>query len=293
MSNNMDLSRNDLKVLLKAQKNEITELYIYRYLAQKEQNLNNKNILNNIASEEEKHYQFLRKITGREFKSNFFKVKFYTLLAKFLGLSFVLKLMEKGERLSLKTYQALAKVNEEFARVFQEEQRHEEQLIKMLSDTRLAYTGSFVLGLNDALVELTGVLAGLTLSLANTKLIAFVGFITGIAASLSMASSEYLSTKEEGLRHPGLAALITGIAYFFTVLLLVFPFVIFDVPVLALLTTLILGSIVIFFFNFYVSVVKDVSLKERFLEMIAISFGVAIFNFFLGFLIKKTFGIDI
>ena len=54
-----------------------------------------------------------------------------------------------------------------------------------------------VLGLNDALVELTGALAGFTLAFRNTCLIAMAGFITGIAASLSMAASEYLSTKSE------------------------------------------------------------------------------------------------
>ena len=59
------------------------------------------------------------------------------------------------------------------------------------------YTGSIVLGLNDALVELTGALAGLTLALQDTKLIALTGSITGIAAALSMGASEYLSTKSE------------------------------------------------------------------------------------------------
>ena len=46
-----------------------------------------------------------------------------------------------------------------------------------------------VLGLNDALVELTGTIAGLTFVLTNTTLIAMAGIITGIAATLSMAAS--------------------------------------------------------------------------------------------------------
>ena len=36
---------------------------------------------------------------------------------------------------------------------------------------------------------------GFTLALSDSKLIALTGSITGIAAALSMASSEYLSTK--------------------------------------------------------------------------------------------------
>jgi VIT1/CCC1 family predicted Fe2+/Mn2+ transporter len=46
-------------------------------------------------------------------------------------------------------------------------------------------------------VELTGALSGLTLAFRNTRLIAMAGLITGIAASLSMAGSEYLATKSE------------------------------------------------------------------------------------------------
>lgn len=85
-----------------------------------------------------------------------------------------------------------------------------------------------VLGLNDALVELTGVLAGLTLALQNTRLVAMTGFITGIAASLSMSASEYLSAKsEEGPQDPLKASIYTGSAYVLTVLFLIFPYLLF------------------------------------------------------------------
>lgn len=63
----------------------------------------------------------------------------------------------------------------------------------MIKEEKIGYVGSMVLGLNDALVELTGVLAGLTFTLQNTRLIGTAGLITGVAAALSMASSEYLS----------------------------------------------------------------------------------------------------
>ena len=55
-----------------------------------------------------------------------------------------------------------------------------------------------VLGLNDALVELTGTLAGLTFALANARLVALAGIITGIAATLSMAASNYLAERANG-----------------------------------------------------------------------------------------------
>ena len=51
---------------------------------------------------------------------------------------------------------------------------------------RLEYMGSVVLGLNDALVEFTGALAGFTLALSDSRLTALTGSITGIAAALSI-----------------------------------------------------------------------------------------------------------
>jgi VIT1/CCC1 family predicted Fe2+/Mn2+ transporter len=95
----------------------------------------------------------------------------------------------------------------------------------LLDEELLRYAGSIVLGLNDALVELTGALAGFTLALQNTRLIALTGLITGVAAALSMAASEYLSTRSEGGgRSPLRASLYTGTAYIITVFLLILPY---------------------------------------------------------------------
>ena len=52
----------------------------------------------------------------------------------------------------------------------------------------------------------------LTLAMQNTRLIALSGLITGIAATLSMASSEYLSSKSEGRPDAFKSATYTGIS---------------------------------------------------------------------------------
>ncbi len=166
------------------------------------------------------------------------------------------------------------------------------------------YLGSIVLGLNDALVELTGVLAGLTLALANSQIILISGFITGFAASLSMAGSEYLSTKAEcrhgkkdkkrGLcRSPTVAATYTGIAYFLTVLFLLFPYLILSNVIHALAWTLVNAVIVIAGFTYYASIEENESYLHRFLEMIAISLGVAAISFGVGYLVRIFFGVEI
>ncbi|MBT5739912.1 hypothetical protein HOI26_02315 [Candidatus Woesearchaeota archaeon] len=160
---------------------------------------------------------------------------------------------------------------------------------------RLVYAGAFVLGLNDALVELTGMLAGLTLALQNTKLIALTGLVAGIAASLSMAASSYLSSKEDGHhgKEPGKAALYTGIAYIITVLLLVFPFFLFSVAAAAFGVSLSIAVLIIGAYCKYMSNIKKTSFWRRFGLMITISFGVALISFFVGWILRQVIGVGV
>lgn len=280
--------------LLVAQRNEITEHFIYKKLARLSKNENNREVLNRIAEEEKIHYEFLKKLTQQEVKPDRKKIFFYTLMAKILGLTFSLKLMERGEDLAQDTYEKISKQIPEFARIFEDENRHEREIIDLLDEERLKYVGSMVLGLNDALVELTGALAGLTLALQNTRLIAIVGLITGIAASMSMAASEYLSTKqEETTKSPAKASIYTGIAYIFTVIFLILPYLFFKNIFLSLGFVLINALIVILLFTFYISVAKELSFRKRFLEMAGLSLSIAVVNFFIGLAIRKVFGVDI
>jgi VIT1/CCC1 family predicted Fe2+/Mn2+ transporter len=211
-----------------------------------------------------------------------------------LGLTFALKLMERGEEKAQQGYQALRGQIPEIEAWIREEEEHEHQLLSMLEEERLHYAGSILLGLNDALVELTGALAGLTLALQNTQLVALSGLITGVAAALSMAASEYLSTRAEGTeKHPVRAAVYTGIAYILTVAILVSPYLLFANVFLDLALTLVAALAIIAFFNFYIAVAKDEPFAKRFWEMAILSFSVAGFSFALGFLARKLLGIEV
>jgi VIT1/CCC1 family predicted Fe2+/Mn2+ transporter len=151
-----------------------------------------------------------------------------------------------------------------------------------------------VLGLNDALVELTGALAGLTLALQDTQLIALTGSITGIAAALSMGASEYLSTKsEETEKNPVRASTYTGAAYLSTVLILILPYLVFQNYYLCLALTLAGAVLIIALFNYYISVAKDVPFRARFMEMAGLSLGVAAFSFLMGFLMRSVLGVEV
>ena len=283
-----------MKSLQRAQENEITEHDIYLRLASYVRDEHNSKVLEQIARDELRHHDTLRAFTGTEKKPNTWKICFYTFISMVFGIIFGIKLMERGEKSSEQLYRELAERIEEFRRIAEEEDKHERELVGIIEEERLQFVGSTVLGLNDALVELTGTLAGLTFALKNTRLIALAGLITGIAASLSMAASEYLSTRTEGENTRALkSALYTGGAYVFTVACLVLPYLVFSNYVASLVFTLVAAILIIVVFNFYISVAKDLPFRERFLEMAGISLGVAGISFVIGYLIRLFLGVDV
>ena len=269
-----------MEKLLLFQKNEITEYHIYRRLAQRMKSSENRRILETIASDELRHSQEWKKHTQQDVKPDRLRIWKYCMIDRIFGFTFAIKLMEAGEGDAQASYDQLREIIPGVDSIIHDEDDHETALLKLLDEERLRYTGSMVLGLNDALVELTGALAGFTLALQNTKLVALTGSITGFAAALSMGASEYLSTKAEGsVKNPLRASFYTGSAYIVTVLVLILPYLILENYYLCLGCTLTSALLVIAVFNYYISVVKDVAFRRRFFEMAALSFGVALFSF--------------
>ena len=280
------------KLIRKMQKGEITEYYVYLNIAKRVKDKENKKILEEIANQEKAHNSIWEKYTKEKIKPNKFKIFFYSIMSIFFGYTFTLKLMEKGENHANSTYLEISKYAPDALKIATEEDEHEQKLISLLNEESLNYVGSIVLGLNDALVELSGALAGLTLALADPKIISVSGLITGIAASLSMASSEYLSSKAEGKPNALKSAIYTGIAYIITVAILIIPYLLLgDNKFLALGIMLISVVLIILFFNYYISVAKDLPFKKRFLQMTIISLSVAAISFGIGFFINIIFGI--
>jgi VIT1/CCC1 family predicted Fe2+/Mn2+ transporter len=151
-----------------------------------------------------------------------------------------------------------------------------------------------VLGLNDAIVELTGALAGFTFALQNSKVIGIAGLITGVAAALSMASAEYMSQKsDKDGRDPVKAAIYTGIVYLTVVIILVAPYFIVANYYAALGLTLVGVFFVILVFSFFVSVVQEVSFQNIFWEMVIVCLGVSFIAFLIGLGARKLLNIQI
>jgi VIT1/CCC1 family predicted Fe2+/Mn2+ transporter len=280
--------------LLGFQKNEITEHHIYSRLAGMVKSPENRQVLEHIAGDELRHYQAWRAYTQQDVAPDRWHIAKYFWISRLFGFTFGVKLMEMAEGKIQGDYGQLQDAVPEARTIMQEEEQHEKALLGMLDEERLRYTGSMVLGLNDALVELTGALAGLTLALRDAKLIALTGSVTGIAAALSMAASSYLSTKSDDTgKNPFKASIYTGVAYIITVSILILPYLLLSNYFVSLGCTLAAALAIIALFNYYISVAKSEPFKGRFFEMAGLSLSVAAFSFLVGLVMRVLFGVEV
>ncbi len=290
----MEYSRELMQAIDKAQIDEKLGSIIYEFMAKREKNSDNKKILLRMARDEQEHALVWQRITNKNLAPSKIRILFLKTLVVILGLTFVVKIMQKAEQMSQAVYNDLEKSIPEAARMFADERRHESELYDLLDEEKLHYVGAIVLGLNDALVELTGALSGVTFALANNKLIAMTGIVTGISATFSMAASNYLAERASGNKNALKSSLYTGIAYLITVILLVLPYLLLPSTqyILAFAIMFVVVVLIILFFNYYISVAKGEKFLKNFMEMFVISTSVAILSFVIGLLAKHFLGID-
>jgi vacuolar iron transporter family protein len=275
------------QILIDAQRIRITQQHVYQRLAGMIDDEENKQVLERIADHELEHYHSWQEYVDQKVEPNRLKIKGYVWLAKILGLTFSVQLMRREEDRAQNMYKLVA-ARLPSARYLTEadEEKREDELIEMLEEESQHYVSSMVLGLDDALVEFAAELAALTLLLQNTRLIGAAGLVIGIVALLSMAASEYLAAEaEETGRNPLKAALYTGITAVFTLVLLVLPFFLVEGHLTALILTLIIATIIIFLFSFYVSVVKSLNFKRRFIQMVAVMLGMLSVTFVVVYIV--------
>lgn len=287
------ISEQALAIIRKMQQNERTESEVYKKIAKFAKGEENKKALERLSAEEFAHHEIWKKYTGIEMKPQKAKVFKFTWIARLLGFTFAVKLMERGEGIAQENYALIAQEVPESIHIKEQEEEHEATLLTMLDEEKLHYVGSMVLGLSDALVELAGSLAGFTFALQNTKLVALSGLIVGISATFSMASSEFLSAKSEGRKDAFKSCTYTGIAYLLTVVALILPYLLISHPLISLGVMIGIIVLIIAGFTYYTSVAQDLKFGARFWEMTLISVGVAAISFLVGILAKQLLGVDI
>jgi VIT1/CCC1 family predicted Fe2+/Mn2+ transporter len=284
--------------LLRLQQMEATEAAIYRRLAARTKDAHNREVLERLAADEERHEALLAEETGESVKPQMWSVRFYSGMARLLGLTFAVKMLEGMEHDAAAEYRDLGMLE-----LAEEEDAHEQELIGLLEEERLKYAGSVVLGMSDALVELTGALAGLTFALQSLSLVALAGMVTGIAAAFSMGASQYLSSQTDKKESPLKEGFFTWLSYILTVFLLVLPYLLLqaDDParyglephLQALACTFVIGLCIVAGSNFYLSVVKDDSFRRRFIVMAGILIVVSLISFGIGMLLRGWLGIEV
>ena len=296
MNMKKEYSPEQLSFLRSQIRNELTEEIVYTHLAALEEAGHNRDLLLQIAESERSHAGRLGTLIGETGQPHRFQAWRNVFFAHLCGLTFGLKMMENGEGNAGQKYRLFGKDAPELLTIAKDEDGHEAALLDLLNDERLNYMGAIVLGLNDALIELTGTLAGFTFALSSSKLIAATGLITGLAAAMSMSASAFLSTEADvsagsSDKHAGKTAIYTGIAYIITVAVLIAPYLIFANSRLAMAVMLASAVAIIAAFNFYLSVAKNTSFRKGFLRMACISMLVAAISFGIGFVANKTIGV--
>lgn len=249
------------KILLRIQQSEMTEAAAYHAMADAIKDEHNREALTRVADEIASQAKALETYTNKQLAADERKVKRYARMARIFGFTFAAKLMDRRKIKFVNHSKRLLSEMPEVEEMQADEQKRDDELFALLNEKRLSYVGAMILGMNDAIVEITGTLAGLTLAMQNTRLIALSGLITGVAATLSMAASEYLAERSDGKGDAAKSGLMTGGAYFITVVILLLPYLILDdkMYLLAMGIMLVLVVLILAGFNFYTSVARDVS----------------------------------
>jgi len=283
------------KQLLKAQKNEITEHFIYEKLSATAKESKNKSTLKKIAEEELKHHDICVNFTCQSVHPNRLKVWMYYLVSVIFGITFSLKLMERAEKRDhITAYAGLSGEMPQFLGITKDEIRHEKQLMELIDDERLNYSSDIVRGMNVAIVEITGTLAGLTFAFEDSAIVVETAIIVGTIMSLSVMSTEYLAARAAPhIESPIKSLLYAGAANLLTIFVLLLPYLLLSNIYAALAVTIAAALVIIFIFAFYISVVKDLSIKKRFFEMSLVSLGIAALAFGIGLLARSVLHIEV
>lgn len=150
-----------------------------------------------------------------------------------------------------------------------------------------------VLGMHDALVEITGIIAGLAFAIESRRAIVMTASIAAVAASLSMAAANYMAERTKNNSGALICALYTGAMYIATSAAVILPFCIIKNHAIAITVMAVIAIAIIFTFNLFIGRDSNRSFGERFCEMLLVCTGVSIASFTIGQLAKYFLGVNI
>ena len=281
--------------------NELTEHIVYHKLALMEKNPENRTALERLSAQEKTHYEFWQSLLPEE-EAKKIRARWYTVwgmsfLRVALGVTFITKFLETHETGAVQKYQALVAAIPEshharFLQIIEDEKSHEKALIAQLKEKRVSYIGFIVLGLADAIVEITGVHAGFLGVTGSTLIAGVAGIIVGFSAAISMGSAGYLQAKQEPNKSAVLSGFLTWASYFCSVVLLALPYFLIRVMIPAFIVSTSVGIALVAGFTFYGAVVFDRKFWREFFETVGLMLGTALATFILGIIVGNIFHIN-
>ena len=125
-----------IRTILGMQRGEITEHHIYKKIASAERNSHNRDVLTRIAEEELGHYSIWKHYTGQDVAPDTSRIWYYYLLARILGITFAIKLMEGVEKRAQSFDKILIDTFPEIQIILAHEEAHERELIAVIDEDR-------------------------------------------------------------------------------------------------------------------------------------------------------------
>ena len=287
------------KIAAESAQDEYADRSVYLALSKRERNPAFKKSLEDIANGEQSHFEFWQTYAP-DVKVSEKKLRTYliVLLRIILGLTFTLKLMERHEgKLHLRYKRITESIPSADRTRFQEmmdsEEGQEDLLIGQIQENRVKYMSFIVLGLADAVVEISGIHAGSLGIYGKTQLAGLAGIIAGMAASIAMASAAYAQAKQGFQGSAKWSAIYTGVSYMITAVFLALPYFLTPNMVGALATSLIIGVVLVAAMTFYDTVISGRPFKRQFGEIAGIILAASLALFVVGTLVGQYLGIRI
>lgn len=252
-------------------------------------------VLETLSATEQRHFEFWRKYVPEE-KPKLGRLKLYWILflRKFFGLTFATRYLDRHEANVVQIYQGLAQLIPEadrpaFDAMVADEKDHERAFAMKVESSAVRYIAFVVLGLADALVEISGIHAGWLGLFEKTEIAGLAGIIAGGAASLAMASAAFAQAKQGFQGSARLSAVYTGVSYFITAVLLATPYFLTSNMLTALFSSLTLAVVILAVTTWYSIVIQQKFFLRDFVEILAILFATTIVVFALGYFVSAEF----
>ena len=280
---------------------EYTDSLVYKRLAESRRTKDPKlkEILSKLSEEENRHYEFWLKYAPKQkVRPNMPAVYFTMFLRLLFGVTFAVKFLEKHEDRVIKKYKSVAHLIPEadragFDSMVSDEVEHENVFLSQTEGKYIKYISFVVLGLADAIVEISGIHAGSLGIYSSTELTGLAGIVAGAAASIAMASAAYAQAKQGFQGSASTSAVFTGVSYFVNAVILAMPYFLTKVMWGAISTSILLAIIIIAFISYYNSIISNARFLRDFAELASITLGASAALFVFGLVIRSVLGISI